>query len=148
MPDKNIVKEYTNGDITIVWKPGLCAHSTVCWKGEEGLSSVFDPNARPWINPEGASNERIMQQIDRCPSGALAYYHNSTSEANDNKDAPAVAQIKVNANGPLIIQGKVAIQHLDGREEEVDKAALCRCGASSKKPFCDGSHHSIEFKDA
>ena len=70
---KDITKEYTNGEITIVWKPAICAHSTICWKGESGLSEVFDPEKRPWIDPEGASSERIMAQIDKCPSGALSY---------------------------------------------------------------------------
>ena len=70
MADKEIIKEYKNDEITVVWKPHVCTHSTKCWKG---LLNVFDPRKRPWINMEGSSSERIMQQIDACPSKALSY---------------------------------------------------------------------------
>jgi uncharacterized Fe-S cluster protein YjdI len=70
---ENIVKEYTNGEITIVWRPALCAHARFCW---QELPEVFDPQKRPWINVQGANTERIIKQIKRCPSGALTYYTN------------------------------------------------------------------------
>jgi uncharacterized Fe-S cluster protein YjdI len=73
-------KEYSNGEITIVWQPDLCIHSRKCWHGPEGLLEVFNPFEKPWIKPESASSERIMQQIELCPSGALSFY------VNDNKD--------------------------------------------------------------
>jgi uncharacterized Fe-S cluster protein YjdI len=76
MDQNKLIKKYTNGEITIVWKPGICTHSTKCWKGDQGLPEVFDPRLKPWISPEGASSERIMEQIDRCPSGALTYLRN------------------------------------------------------------------------
>lgn len=61
---------YTKGDLTVIWKPALCSHSTNCWKG---LLEVFDPRKRPWINMDGADAERIMGQVSCCPSGALSY---------------------------------------------------------------------------
>ncbi len=73
---KDITKKYTNGEVTIVWKPSLCAHSTLCWKGRNGLLSVFNPMEKPWIKPEGADTGRIIEQIERCPSGALTYVMN------------------------------------------------------------------------
>lgn len=148
MPDKNITKEYSNGEITIVWKPGICAHSERCWNKEKGgLPAVFNPNKRPWIDPEGASSEQIMQHIDRCPSGALSYYRNDKAEAGTTKSDRA-PHITVSANGPLVIKGPAKIELLDGSTKEMDKTALCRCGASNNKPFCDGSHHKINFQDA
>ncbi|MES2630068.1 MAG: (4Fe-4S)-binding protein [Bacteroidota bacterium] len=75
MSDETI-KHYTNGEITIVWQPGKCVHSTICWKGREGLLPVFDPRRRPWIDPAAAETERIIQQVERCPSGALSYFVN------------------------------------------------------------------------
>lgn len=64
---------YSNGDITVLWQPDLCKHSTLCWKG---LIEVFNPKERPWINMDGASSERIIEQVKKCPSGALSYYLN------------------------------------------------------------------------
>jgi uncharacterized Fe-S cluster protein YjdI len=148
MPDKNITKEYSNGEITIVWQPGVCAHSERCWNKEKGgLPAVLDPKKRPWIDPTGASSEQIMQHIDRCPSGALSYYRNDPSQ-NDTADSANAPRITVSANGPLMIKGPALIELLDGSTKEVEKTALCRCGASGNKPFCDGSHHKINFQDA
>ena len=65
--------KYTNGEVTIVWKPKLCIHSTNCWKG---LGEVFKPRETPWIHADGATTERIIEQIKKCPSGALSYFMN------------------------------------------------------------------------
>ena len=69
--------KYTNGEITVVWKPKTCIHSTLCWKG---LISVFDPRVKPWVNMQGASTEAIIEQVNKCPSGALSYYFNEEGE--------------------------------------------------------------------
>lgn len=65
-----IKKEYTKGDLTVTWQPGVCIHSTNCWRG---LISVFNPKNKPWINMDGAEADKIREQIDACPSGALGY---------------------------------------------------------------------------
>jgi len=65
--------KYSNDDITVVWKPNLCQHSTLCWKG---LIEVFNPREKPWIKMGGATSERIMEQVKKCPSGALSYFMN------------------------------------------------------------------------
>ena len=65
---------YTNDEVTIIWRQELCTHSRKCWKG---LGEVFKPGERPWIHPEGASTERIVEQVKLCPSGALTYRMNS-----------------------------------------------------------------------
>ena len=67
------VKEYSNGDVTIVWKPELCTHSANCAKG---LPAVFQPRVKPWIKPHQATTEQIIEQVKRCPSGALSTYLN------------------------------------------------------------------------
>ncbi|HUR66811.1 MAG TPA: (4Fe-4S)-binding protein [Chitinophagaceae bacterium] len=66
--------KYSNTDITIVWKPDTCTHSTLCWKG---MIDVFNPKERPWIKMNGAATERIIEQVRKCPSGALSYYMNA-----------------------------------------------------------------------
>ncbi len=72
----DITKKYINGEVTIVWKPATCIHSTICWKRATGLPEVFNLMERPWIKPENASTERIVEQVKKCPSGALSYYFN------------------------------------------------------------------------
>lgn len=68
-PKKKIVKEYTNGEVTVIWQPHMCTHSTKCWKG---LLPVFNPKSRPWVDMNGASSDRIVEQVNQCPSGALS----------------------------------------------------------------------------
>jgi uncharacterized Fe-S cluster protein YjdI len=66
-------KTYSNGEITVIWKPGVCIHSGKC---VQGLGEVFNVSARPWINIGGASTDRIIKQVEQCPSGALSYVRN------------------------------------------------------------------------
>jgi putative redox protein len=73
--------KYPNDEITVVWKPDFCQHSTRCWTQ---LQEVFDYKKKPWINPNGASSERIIEQIKKCPSGALSYYLNNPEKKSDN----------------------------------------------------------------
>ena len=81
---RDITKRYSNGEITIVWKPGTCIHSTICWKGASGLSAVFNPAEKPWIKPQGASSQEIIEQVKKCPSGALSFYYNSDEKKETN----------------------------------------------------------------
>ena len=60
---------YSNGEITVIWKPGICIHSAICFKG---LPQVFDPRRKPWIEIDQAETERIIEQVKKCPSGALS----------------------------------------------------------------------------
>ena len=63
-------KTYTNGEITVIWKPGVCIHSGKC---VQGLGPVFNVNARPWINMQGSGSDSMVKQVEQCPSGALSY---------------------------------------------------------------------------
>ncbi|HXU26037.1 MAG TPA: (4Fe-4S)-binding protein [Bacteroidia bacterium] len=142
---KDITKKYTNGEITIVWKPATCIHSTVCWKGAAGLGEVFNPMEKPWIKPEAASTARIVEQIKKCPSGALSFYYNN--EASTIEDVKVESVVEVMENGPLLVYGNITVKHKSGEEEHKDKVtAFCRCGQSSNKPYCDGTHTTIGFK--
>ena len=64
--------EYSNGEVTIVWKTELCAHSGICARG---LANVFKPKERPWIDANGATSDEIVAQVKQCPSGALSFYY-------------------------------------------------------------------------
>lgn len=63
-------KHYSNEDITVVWKPEVCIHSTNCWRS---LIRVFNPKKRPWVDMKGASTAEIIATVNKCPSGALSY---------------------------------------------------------------------------
>ena len=136
---KDTRKEYSNGELTIVWKPSLCIHSENCWRG---LPEVFRYKQKPWIDPKGADSATIKSQIEKCPSGALSYLINGETELNVTGKA---LEIDVIDNGPLRVSGNMTIKY-KGEVLEKEKASLCRCGASENKPFCDGTHKKIGFE--
>jgi uncharacterized Fe-S cluster protein YjdI len=72
--------KYTNGEVTVIWKPDICRHSKICWKN---LREVFDPFIKPWINMQGASTEKIIQQVKQCPSGALSFVMNEDIKSEE-----------------------------------------------------------------
>ncbi len=139
MDTKKKTREYTNGELTIVWEPGICSHSEVCINC---LPEVYNPYGKPWITIEKATTEQLKEQLNKCPSGALSYYIN----AEGSKSEPIATKIKVMPNGPLIITGSIEITDGNGNTEIKTKASFCRCGASAKQPYCDGTHKKIGFK--
>jgi uncharacterized Fe-S cluster protein YjdI len=64
---------YKNADITVLWQPGLCIHSAICFRG---LPLVFDPRRKPWIEMDKSDTYTIISQVKNCPSGALSFYAN------------------------------------------------------------------------
>jgi uncharacterized Fe-S cluster protein YjdI len=133
-------KEYTNGEITVVWKPDICIHAGNCVRG---LSKVFKPKESPWIQLENATTEEIKNQVKQCPSGALSYYMNEIGKPEKTE----TTEIEVTPGGPLIIRGKLSVKNADGTFSNKENAtAFCRCGASANKPYCDGSHRKITFE--
>lgn len=139
---KDVTKKYTNGEVTIVWKNAQCIHSTLCWKG---LREVFNPTERPWIKPEGAGTQAIIEQVKKCPSGALSYFMNNEMES-ETVNVEAETIVEATPNGPLMVYGNVLVKDAEGNETRKQKAtAFCRCGQSSNKPYCDGTHRKIGF---
>lgn len=143
MSDKPIVKEYSNEEVTIIWKPESCIHSTICWKRTTGLPNVFQPGTKPWVKIDGATTAEMIAQVDKCPSGALSY-----RLKNEQKEVQQTNVVETLPNGPLLVYGNITVKH-SGHEElkESKVTAFCRCGASSNKPYCDGTHVKISFSD-
>ena len=134
------IKEYTNGKVTIVWKPDKCIHSGICVKG---LPNVFRPKVRPWLRIEGASTEELVNQVKQCPSGALGFY---TNGEEDETAESLNTKVEVLENGPLLIYGTLEVTNKEGSIEIKNKTtAFCRCGASLNKPYCDGAHVKNNF---
>ena len=137
-------KEYSNDEITVFWKPDICIHSAECVKG---LPKVFNPEKKPWIDINAASAGEIASTINNCPSGALSYkLVNMLNEKNQS--VINSTKLKINRNGPIIVEGNFNLFDSEGNLIETkSRAALCRCGASANKPFCDGSHSKISFTE-
>lgn len=133
------MKRYEGDGITITWVAERCIHSAECVRG---LPGVFDTDKRPWIDALGASADEIATVIDRCPSGALGY-----EREGEAAEAPTGGvSIRVQRDGPLFVRGAVTMTDADGATIDLPvRAALCRCGASERKPFCDNSHARIGF---
>ena len=136
-------KTYKTDDLTITWEPDKCIHSAICFKG---MPEVFDPRRKPWIVPENNSTDNIVSQIKKCPSGAISYqYNNETKSENTMEDSNT--KIQLAENGPLLVNGNVTIVDKEGNETTKEgMTALCRCGQSEKKPYCDGAHKSCGFQ--
>jgi len=140
-PAKNRRDTYAGKQITIFDNRALCAHAGYC---TDGLKEVFREDAKPWIDADGAAVEKIIATIERCPSGALSYAIDGR-EAEPAQRPPAVV---VTANGPYAVSGGVELVNTEfGDGASREHYTLCRCGASKNKPFCDGSHWSVEFRD-
>lgn len=138
-----ISKEYTNGELTVVWQPGKCIHAKVC---VDTLPNVYDPEGRPWINPENATTEELKSQIDQCPSGALSYYMNAEGKPSEVQVAEKT-KVQIMKDGPLLVTGTLSVESPDGHSEtKANVTAFCRCGASHNKPYCDGQHKEINFQ--
>jgi uncharacterized Fe-S cluster protein YjdI len=143
---EKIVKEYSNDEITIVWKPDLCIHATFCWKE---LPEVFKPQNRPWVNPQGANTERIIRQLKRCPSGALSYYENNQVKKTEKELTQLTNEILVEVvkGGPLLVHGDILLKDKNGSMiQQKNITAFCRCSMSKNQPYCDGAHEKTSFK--
>lgn len=137
-------KNYVGKEITIHDNRKICSHAAEC---VNNLQSVFNLNSRPWINPDAAKIDEIINTIRKCPSGALSYSIDGVEYRDQNDRKPMVM---VSKDGPYLITGGIDligdnIQLAEGFSKE--HFTLCRCGASNNKPFCDGMHRTINFKD-
>ncbi len=123
---------------------GLCAFARFC-----------DPHGQVWNlverTDEPAAREHFVRQTCDCPAGRLVAWDKATGKAVEPVFEPSIRLIEDPANncsGPIWLRGGVPVVGADGFEYEVrNRVTLCRCGASSNKPFCDGTHASMGFRD-
>jgi uncharacterized Fe-S cluster protein YjdI len=133
-------KEYATSEIVVEWEPRLCYHSHNC---VQSLPQVFDAARRPWIVADAASADEVEIAVAKCPSGALRTRRVGAAAA----PLRAAPEVRASADGPLLISGGVRVLDVDGKLLfEGEKAALCRCGGSANKPFCDGTHRTNGFR--
>ena len=134
-------ENYVGKKITIHDNRGICAHSGFC---TDGLPAVWKMGVEPWIDPNGASVEEIIETIKKCPSGALSY----SIEDVEHRDQDRDPGIRLAKDGPYWVVGGIGLHNEPrGEEASLEHYTLCRCGGSKNKPFCDGTHWHINFRD-
>jgi uncharacterized Fe-S cluster protein YjdI len=146
-------REYSNGEITVFWKPSKCIHATTCYRE---LIEVFNPRKRPWVDMSAAPTDEIIRVVNLCPTDALTYKYKNEKPADEikehneqkketNLEIPA-AEIRVMKDGPLIVKGNFIIRDINNNEmRHMKMASFCRCGHSNNMPFCDGMHRKTGF---
>ena len=131
---------YEGDGIRVVWDATLCIHTANCLRA---APAVFDTSRRPWVDVTAADAPTIAQAIEACPTGALRYV--STGGVPDEQPVEPTT-VEVQRNGPLYVRGNVRVT--DARDHglaEGPRLALCRCGGSRNRPFCDNTHRDIGF---
>ena len=136
------VLNYPGQAIEVHWDERLCIHIGECGNAKGDL---FVGGRDPWCLPDLCAKDDVREICERCPSGALSY-----TDKEAGPETPAAANtVMVTYRGPLYVTGDLAIE---GAPEDMPgvrfRAALCRCGASKNKPFCDNSHLESGFDDA
>ncbi len=131
---------YSSAEATVTWDAARCIHAAEC---VHTLPEVFDPKAKPWIRPDGADGRDLETAVERCPSGALSLH---TPDGTSLLQAPATNTGLLTPQGPLYVRGKITLVR-GGEATQETRVALCRCGASLNKPYCDNSHRKAGFAD-
>lgn len=135
------IRKYESNDLVVEFDPKRCIHAEEC---VHGLPTVFDANQRPWIDPSQSDASSIVDVIHKCPTGAL-HYHRRDGGADESPSAKTT--IHIAADGPLYVSGNIRLGLPDGSTAEDTRVALCRCGDSKNKPYCDNSHLEARFQD-
>jgi uncharacterized Fe-S cluster protein YjdI len=157
-------RQYTNGEITVYWKPAACVHASYCYRE---LIEVFDPSRRPWVDMKGAPTDKIIETVNLCPTEALAWKWNNEEKNIDiggdqsnhvifrrpelmqsvqPADEGTPVSVKVMTDGPIVIKGNFTLVNGDNSKEIKESIiSICRCGESDLQPFCDGRHRKIGF---
>jgi glutamate synthase domain-containing protein 2/uncharacterized Fe-S cluster protein YjdI len=133
------VDDYEGKDITIHDNRGICAHIGHC---SDNAPNVFRMKTEPWIDPDGEPTDEVKRVVGMCPSGALSFSLDGKKVDSQDRE-PGIHLLK---NGPYFVVGGVALDDCNGdKPESTEHFAMCRCGGSKNKPFCDGSHWYNKF---
>jgi CDGSH-type Zn-finger protein len=122
----------------------LCAFARFC-----------DPHGQVWSQVERTDDAAVrttfVRQVNNCPSGRLVAWDRRTGQPLEHRLPVSIGVIEdppEGVSGPLWLRGGIPLIAADGFAYEVrNRVTLCRCGASKHKPFCDGSHAAIKFRD-
>ena len=135
---------YDGPDLELEDAEALCAFARFCdndgsiWRG---IAASDDPEVR----------RQVVTAESHCPSGRLVLRDKKSGEKLEPALDSSIGVVEDPAkrcSGPLWVRGGILVESADGeRYEARNRETLCRCGQSSNKPFCDGTHAAIGFKD-
>ena len=132
---------YEGDGIRVVWDATRCIHVAHCL---QALPAVFDTGRRPWVDVTAADAPAIAEAIETCPTGALRY--EPVGGALPPEAAEEPTWVEVRRNGPLFLRGNLRVTDSRGKVlAEETRLALCRCGSSRNRPFCDNTHRDVGF---
>lgn len=134
---------YPGDNLHVLYDRRRCMHAAECGRASK---AVFDGKREPWIAPDNADRDELIRVVLRCPTGALRALDPDGTPLAD--PAPEHNEITVSPDGPLYVRGTIEVHMPDGTTSTETRVALCRCGASRNKPFCDGAHSRARFHDA
>lgn len=141
MPQDKPLQRRSSETIEVTFDPNRCAHAAECLRR---APQVFDLQARPWIQPGHLDAGSLAGVVERCPSGALQYHR---LDGGPDELADAEVSFRPQPNGPVWVRGNVEMTDAEGHVFATGpRFALCRCGASGNKPFCDGAHRFSGFR--
>jgi CDGSH-type Zn-finger protein len=129
-------------EVTVSYTPVLCGHAGECARL---AAAAFDPTRKPWVKPENGSLEGLLSVVGACPSGALRL---GVGDQPSRHLTPTETAIEIEPNGPYWVRNVHLEAEFNGVGASPAKYILCRCGQSKNKPFCDGTHHDIRWRDA
>ena len=134
--------DYPGKNATVSWNGPLCIHIGECGRAK---GELFVGGRKPWCQPDLVTDTEVQEVVERCPTGALSV---RLTDGSRPEKADSVNTVQVAYNGPLFVRGEL---ELEAAPENVPglkfRAALCRCGQSGNKPFCDNSHEDAGFRD-
>jgi CDGSH-type Zn-finger protein/uncharacterized Fe-S cluster protein YjdI len=136
------IHRYPGHAVDVTWDERLCIHVGECGRAKGDL---FVASREPWCQPDVTTVAEVAEVCERCPSGALAY---EVRDGSLTEQPPSHNTVNVTYHGPLFVRGDLAIEGTSADMAGTRfRAALCRCGQSKNKPFCDNSHEAVGFKD-
>jgi len=141
---------YPGEVVSVAWDKNLCIHAAECGRAKNDL---FETGRDPWCDPSLVDEAAVREVVARCPSGALSVSAGQVDTAGaaggtDASDRTARNTITVSSDGPLFLAGQLDIADAPERAPGLaERAALCRCGLSGNKPYCDNGHRAGNWRE-
>lgn len=138
---KDRLLTYVGAQVTVTYNPLICSHAAECGRL---ASHVFNPEQKPWVQPDNGTIAEVETVIATCPSGALALKHADGAREHRLADR---CNVMIEKNGPYWVQNVKSPVGPQGEGMSSKKYVLCRCGLSGNKPYCDGTHRDKGWQD-